>query len=279
MPLCQDEPFVISDPYASRDFYNTIARYYDAENEAMTDDLALYNELADESNGPILDVGCGTGRVSLHLAAGGHRVVGIDASVAMLERGRRKLKNRIDLADLVTFYEGNALDFQFPEKFRLVVIPYNTLMHFCTADDQMALIRHMGQLLDDDGLIVIDLPNAGEVFATLDDGSVTLERSFTEPESGNLVMQQSVSRINRTDQLQFITWIYDEIATDGVVRRTVAPLTLRYVFPTELDLLLRINGLECWQRFGDYDQEPFAEGCERLIMLARKTTRKAESKA
>ena len=51
--------------------------------------------------------------------------------------------------------------------------------------------------------------------------------------------------------------------------RTVAPLTLRYVFPAELDLLLQISGLERVERFGGYDQGPFEEGCERLIVMAR----------
>jgi hypothetical protein len=108
------------------------------------------------------------------------------------------------------------------------------------------------------------------MFATVDDGAVTLERTFIEPESGHLVMQQSVSTLNRTEQMQYITWIYDEIGANNVVQRTVAPLTLRYIFPTELDLLLQINGFERTERFGDYDQGPFEEGCERMITFARK---------
>ena len=259
----------VTDSHSSRDFYNTIARYYDAENEDVTADLQLYSDLADETGGPILDVGCGTGRVMLHLAMQGHRVHGIDTSSAMLERGRRKLKNRIDLEDLVTFYEGNALDFPLPAKYALILIPYNGLMHFRTTADQHRLLRHLAGVLDDGGLLVVDLPNAGETFATIDDGAVTLERSFIEAESGHLVMQQSVSTLNRTEQLQYITWIYDEIGADSVVHRTVAPLTLRYVFPTELDLLFQISGLEQVERFGDYEQGPFEEGCERLIVLAR----------
>src|SRR5579859_2621134 len=153
---------------ASRDFYNTIARYYDAENEAVTEDLDLYTELAESVDGPILDVGCGTGRVMLHLAMAGHRVRGIDLSAAMLERGRRKLKNRIDLADEVEFYEGNALDYPFADKFALTIIPYNGLMHFRSVDDIRALLRHLANCAAADGEIVIDLPNAGESFATLD---------------------------------------------------------------------------------------------------------------
>jgi len=255
----------------SHDFYNTIARYYDAENEYMTDDLPLYSAWAEQAGSPILDIGCGTGRVMLPLADEGYEVRGVDTAREMLERGRRKLKQRVDLADRVKFYEGNALEYAYPEQYGLILIPYNGLMHFRTSADQQALLRHLHGALKNDGLLMIDLPNAGETFASLDDGAVTLERSFVEPESGNLVMQQSVSELDRAEQLQKITWIYDEIGPDRVLRRTVALLTLRYVFPTELELLLQLTGFNLVERYGNYDESPFENGCERLIVVARKT--------
>src|SRR5262249_62367051 len=104
----------------------------------------------------VLDVGCGTGRVMLHLATAGHRVYGIDLSAAMLERGRRKLKNRIDLADQVTFNQGNALDYAFSEKYALTIIPYNGLMHFRSVDDIRTLLRHLADCASKDGLLAID---------------------------------------------------------------------------------------------------------------------------
>ena len=68
-------------------FYSTVARFYDAENRDKTDDLALYSRLAAECEGGILDVGCGTGRVLIHLAGeAGYRVCGIDNDSRMLAR-------------------------------------------------------------------------------------------------------------------------------------------------------------------------------------------------
>jgi SAM-dependent methyltransferase len=265
----------MADLHTSTDFYDTIARYYDAENEDMTDDLQLYSTLAEHTGGPILDIGCGTGRVMLHLASEGYHVDGLDTSKAMLERGRRKLKNRIDLQELATFHEGDAISYPLPESYALILIPYNGLMHFRTTQDQIALLQHLANFLADDGLLVIDLPNAGEMFATVDDGALTLERSFVEPDSGHMVMQQSVSVLNRTEQLQYITWIYDEIGANNVVQRTIAPLTLRYVFSAELDLLLQVSGLRRIDRYGDYDQGPFEEGCPRLIVTAGNVAEKS----
>jgi len=251
-------------------FYDTVARYYDAENEFMIEDLDFYSMLAESHGDPILDIGCGTGRVTLHLAGLGYCVHGVDVSRAMLNRAQRKVAGRADLRDQVTFFEGDALTYPFTEMYSLILIPYNGFMHFRDPDAQIGVLNHLSRFLKDDGLLVFDLPNAGDHFASADDGAVTLERSFIEPESGNLVMQQSVSQIDRVEQLQHITWIYDEIERDGRLKRTVAPLVLRYTFAAELDLLLNVAGLERVNRFGDYDEGSFEDGCPRLLVTARK---------
>jgi SAM-dependent methyltransferase len=248
-------------------FYNTIARYYDAENEFMVDDLPMYSTLAEEYGGPILDVGCGTGRVAFHLAAEGHAVDGIDFAEAMLARGERKLKGRADVRERVRLFRGNAANYAFPRKYNLILLVYNCLLQLTTQAEQIALLKHLRGFLAPNGVMVLDLPNAGEAYAGVDDGAVTLERSFVEPESGNLVMQQSVSTLNRAAQTQDIRWIYDEIMPDGVLKRTMAPLTLRYVFPAEFDLMAQLLGLRVLERYGDYEGSPFEEGSERLVVI------------
>lgn len=253
-------------------FYDTIARYYDAENASMTADFALHSELADEYGDPVLDVGCGSGRVMLHLAREGFRVVGVDYSEAMLARGRQHAARLPDdVRARVTFVHGDALHATIPGgPFRLISVPYNGFMHFQTLDDQLTALRHFRALLADGGALLLDLPNAGEAFGTQDDGALVLERTFHEPESGNLVMQQSVSELDRAEQQLHVTWIYDEVRGDGAVHRTLAPLVLRYVFPGELRLLLAATGFHLVALYGSYDQEPFEDGSPRMIVVAEK---------
>ena len=252
-------------------FYERIARFYDAENADMVEDLGLYDELAAEYGDPILDVGCGTGRVMLHLAAEGHRVVGVDHAAAMLARGQRRLDATPELVPHVTFVQGDVLDADLPETpYKLVIVPYNGFMHFNEQASQLAALRRFHAALEPGGLLVLDLPNAGEAFGTQDDNALALERTFIEPETGHLVMQQSVSTLDRVAQQLHITWIYDEIGAEGVVQRTLAPLLLRYVFAAELDLLLAAAGFEKVTAYGDYDQEPFEDGSPRMIVLAER---------
>lgn len=249
-------------------FYDTIARYYDPENDDVVADLALYSELADETDGLILDVGCGTGRVTFHLATEGHQVHGIDRSPEMLVRARHKQAQRPDLRDRCTLIDGDILTDSFPGHYDLIILPYNTFMHLHAEGEQQHVLNRLAQVLTDSGRLVIDVPNAGEAFAAEHDGAITLERTFTEPETGHLVMQQAITRLDRTEQLQYITWIYDEIDPAHIVRRTIAPLTLRYVFPREMDLMLAAAGLVRIERYGDYDQSAFEDGCSRMVVIA-----------
>lgn len=252
-------------------FYDTIARFYDAENLEMTDDLPFYSDLAEIYGGPILDVGCGTGRVMLHLVQEGHVCVGVDTSPQMLERAQRKVETTMpDLMGLATFVQGDIATHQASTPYQMILLPYHTFMHFQDQATQLAVLRQLVANLADDGVVVFDLPNAGEAFATQDEHTIALDRTFIDPESGHLIMQQSVSILNRVTQQLHITWIYDEVAPDGTLKRTVAPLTLRYVFYSELQLLTALCGLECIEVYGDYDHQSFEDGSPRMLVVARK---------
>lgn len=250
-------------------FYATIARYYDSEHADKTEDLILYSELAEQFGAPILIVGSGTGRLMLHLAQEGYPVHGIEIEPAMLDRARAKRDALPHLHDLLTFHQGDALKIALDGKFKLAVIPYNTLMHFHEPAAQRTLLKRLREWVQPGGALVIDLPNAGEAFAAPDTEAVTLERTFLEEETGHLVMQQSVSRIDRAEQLMDVTWIYDEIGDEGELTRTVVPVLIRYFFLAEIRLLLEVCGFEIVDVFGDFDRSPFEDGAPRMVIVAK----------
>lgn len=250
-------------------FYATIARYYDSEHADKDEDFAFYSALASEQDGPVLIIGSGTGRIALQLAQEGHTVHGIEIERAMFERARAKLTAHPHLKDRLVFHHADARTLDLPRSFALVIIPYNTFMHFLTQDDQLALLRRIKGWLTDEGALALDLPNAGEAFASQDTEAVVLERTFLELESGHLVMQQSSSRLDRVEQLMDVTWIYDEIGEEGQVHRTVVPVQIHYFFLTELTLLLKASGLQVEEVYGDFDGMPFVDGCPRMIVVSR----------
>jgi SAM-dependent methyltransferase len=250
-------------------FYATIARYYDSEHHDKDEDLPFYSDLLEDQGSPALIIGSGSGRVLFHLARQGYDVHGIEAETAMFERGLRKLAALPHIRKHITMSNQNVFDVQIEGRFKVGIIPYNTLMHFHEQDAQLALLKRLRTWIEPSGVLAIDLPNAGDVFGTLDNAAVTFERSFVDLETGHMVMQQSVSELDRTEQLMHVTWIYDEIDEDGVVKRTVAPVINRYFFFAELRLLLAASGFEEVLVYGDFDYSEFADGAPRMIVLAK----------
>jgi len=250
-------------------FYTTVARYYDAENADKTDDIEFYRELSEEYPGPILDVGCGSGRVVLPLARDGLTVHGMDNNTTMLDRARRRVRMQPEAYETLTLHEGDILTEPLPDvAFGCVLLTYNLLMHFHTQESQLALLARMREVISPDGVLVVDLPNAGEMFATPDSDAITLERTFLDPETGHMVMQQAVAALDRATQFMRVTWIYDEVTGDGTLKRTVAPTRFRYIFPYELQLLLKVSGFRVEQMYGDVDGSPYEDACPRMVVLA-----------
>lgn len=252
-------------------FYETVARYYDAETGHKTDDLILYSQLAEAYGGPIFEVGCGTGRVLLHLAQEGYTVHGIDTSEAMLDRLENKLRAFPHLADLVTYTHGSVLAYEGQANhYNMALLTYNAMMHFHDQDAQLMLLQRLHHLLTDDGLLVIDLPNAGETFVTQDTDALVLDRTFIDDDTGHMVMLQSVSYLDRTQHLMQVQWIYDEITEDGIVKRLHVPHVLRYYFYPEMTLLLEKAGFRIVEVFGSVEEDPFEDGCERMVIYAQR---------
>lgn len=251
-------------------FYATIARYYDAEHQDKTDDLELYSELAAEHGEPIFEVACGTGRVLLHLAQAGYEAHGIDIEPAMLDRARHKADALPeDVRSRLRFFQGDVLKFDTEQRYPLLILSYNALLHFHEQDDQLALLRRLRRWITDDGLLVIDMVNPGDSFGAQDTDALLLEKTFLDPDSGHLVMQSSVSSLDRTEQLLRVTWIYDEVTADGTVKRTFAPVVYRYIFYYELRLLLLLAGFEVDGVYGGTEFEPYEDGCDRMVVLAK----------
>ena len=249
-------------------FYTTVARFYDSENADKTDDLEMYSRLAAEHHGEILDVGCGTGRVLLHLAREGRPVQGIDNDRAMLDRLDAKLEREPQLKDLLAYARGDILEHQWDRKFSLILLTYNALMHFHQQAVQIALLQRLRACLAGGGLLVIDLPNAGPAFAAADSDALTFERSFLDRETGHLIMLQSVTYLDRAEQLLTVEWIYDEIDGGGALKRLIAPHKLRYYFLPELQLLLERSGFDLRAVYGDAEGAPYDADSERMIVHA-----------
>jgi SAM-dependent methyltransferase len=249
------------------DSYTSIARFYDLENADFTEDLPLWADLARERGGPILELGCGSGRVALHLAREGCEVTGVDSSPAMLALARSRLERQPSIAGRIKLLAEDFRSLRLGRTFPLILLPFNTFAHMIDPADVHATLKMIALHLPPGGRAAFALPNPIPIYGDPPE-SLVLERTFRDEARQVNVQQFSSLRVDRAAQLGYITWIYDEIDSAGTVTRTTIPMTLRYFFPKELAVLFQHAGLRLLHEWGDYDRSPFTEDSPVLIAVA-----------
>lgn len=249
--------------------YDALAHYYDAMHAGLREDIPLALDLARRSDGPILELGCGTGRLLLPLARAGQEIVGVDNSPEMLARARSLLAQEpAAVRARVTLVEGDILDL--PEAvqdraFGLVLLPYNTLLHFRAAA-VVTIFRQVARLLGPEGLLLVDTLAPFGLDEGLDTAVPVLEAVLPDEESGAMLEQWSETRVDTAAQTMYVRWHFRQ--PDAPAADETVAMAYHYLYPHQLDLLLRQGGLVLTHMFGDYERTPLTEDSERLLVLA-----------
>ena len=251
------------------DDFDIFARFYDPDLGDLDADLQMYRQFAARCDAPILELGCGTGRVLIPLARQGYRITGIDASAAMLDRAREKVAVEA-LHERVTLVEQEMGELELEERFNLAFAALNSFAHLHTTDDQLAALARIRHHLNPGGLLVLDMFNPDLARLLDTSGQVALARVMDGPGEDQRTMRFYTDEVDLGRQIIHTTYIVDEIDAEGQVRRTLFPFSLRYVFRYELELLLRHAGFEVEAFYGSYDLEPFSGQSEKLIAVARR---------
>jgi SAM-dependent methyltransferase len=191
--------------------------------------------------GTALELGIGTGRVALPLAARGVRVHGIDASQAMVDRLREKPGGDQVQVILGDFADVSGVD----GRFRLIYVVFNTFFALLTQDDQVRCFSHVAVHLDPGGAFVIEsfVPDP-----SLFDRGQRVSATRVEAER----VQLDATRHDAATQQ--VTSQHVLIGKEGIV---LLPVQLRYAWPSELDLMARLAGLRLLARYGGWRREPF----------------------
>jgi len=251
--------------------YDQIAHLYDQIHSGFTEDVDFLIEQKNDLVEPILELGCGSGRILLALAQAGLRIIGIDNSLAMLVRARQKLEKQPQaVRKLVTILEGDISSFTLPEKFGTAICSHNTLYHL-PESERIACFRSIHQHLKPGGIIFIDQDNPFKVADPVDDGLILLERRIKDTEGGNILLHFASSRVDPTAEKCYLTWIYDESPiAGGPVSRIVVDTTFHIVSRHQLELELERTGFALKAVYGDYQKQPYTEDSQRLLVLAEK---------
>lgn len=251
------------------DPYHDIAAYYDLEHDGIVDDAELYVAIADQVDGPVLELGCGSGRLLVPLAKGGHQVTGIDRSATMLTRARSRLLRVPDIGNRVILSQGDmeALDRTPGGPFGLVLYGLNSLMHLESSAAQLTSLRAARSIMLPGGQLIIDTMNPTPQYLT-ELGRGVIHEWTTEIEDGDTLDKWSIRQIDPVGQtIATILW-YDRLDASGHLTRCRTEFILRYVYASELTLMLELAGFRDIRIFGSLDLEPLDESSERIFIIA-----------
>jgi SAM-dependent methyltransferase len=253
-------------------FYALSSTSYDEDYAALgyTEDIAFYRDLAVETGGPVLEMGCGTGRILLPIARAGIRIHGLDLSVDMLAVLRRRLESEpADVRERITLSQGDVRDAQVPGKFALVTAPFRVVQHLLTRDDQRAWLRNVKRHLAPGGTLVFDVfqPDFSRFIAP---SEWSLEIDRTDPQTGHRMRRYARTIPHNALQLVDVEMRY--VAEDAVgktLSQHEGAFTFRWYTRGELENLLELEGFVVLDYWGSFQREPFGEASKQQIILAR----------
>lgn len=247
------------------DDYSILAVFYDAVYAVRTHDIAFYVAMAHEGKGPILEVGCGTGRIALPLAETGHEIHGLDASPSMLQILRGKLSERPELK--LHLHEGDMRDFDLGKKFAQIFIPFRAFLHNDTIDDQLAVLRCLHRHLLRDGRLILDVFAPSYRLMSNDKAQVSLPAHHLP--DGRIITVMDYATYTHKDQRLDVERHLDTVYPDGTLKRTIEHFHLRYIFRYEMELLLRHSSFHLETVYGDFERRPYDYHSGEMIFVAR----------
>jgi SAM-dependent methyltransferase len=250
------------------DINNNLSEYadpeiYDLENRDFEPDGLFFLDYARKLKGKVLELGCGTGRVTIPLAQQNVDITGLDVVPAMIERAKQKageLPIQWILADI--------RHFQLKDMFRLIFETGSVFQHLLTRFDQESYLAGVREHLEENGLFIFALMFPHHDMLT----SEETEKDWFQYEDhhGHMIRVSGTEFYDPIRQVKLETAYRRWVDESGQEMLKIAPLSLRYTFPQEIRTLLHYNRFEIAEQFGDWDCSPLTDKSRLMIFVCKK---------
>jgi SAM-dependent methyltransferase len=246
----------------SEKYYRDTAKFYDPF--ATRPDEPFYKEMAKRYGSPILEMGSGTGRISLLLAEERHEIVGLELSPEMLQIAKEKLsKLPSEVRSRVTLILGDITDFDLDKTFKMVIVP-SSFKFLLTRDEQLDCFKYAKNHLDDDGVFILDL-YPGEVLEE--------EESFTTDPyeiDGAMVTKYYEYSNNLENRVRHWKVVIEISHPSEDVEQIETESITSLMTSQEADELLDEAGFVITEEYGDWEFGQYTSESWRRILILRK---------
>jgi SAM-dependent methyltransferase len=241
-------------------------RHYDELNRSLAlADVPFYVDEAKRAGGPMLELACGTGRVTIPIAQSGVEIVGLDQSASMLAYARSKAA---DAGVNITWVEADCRQFELSRKFALIFMAFNSMQHLHDHESLAALFGNVRKHLAEGGRFIFDVFNPSIAILNRDPSQRYVERQYEDPDGRGTITLEQTAVYDDAAQVNRITWYF---SLPGEKDFRVEQLPMRCFFPQELDLLVRANGFAIEEKFSNFERKPFAGGGMKQVVVCKMT--------
>ena len=225
-------------------------------------DLAYWRGQCDKYGSPVLELACGSGRLTIPLAEAGVDIEGLDIAPAVLALARERSEAR---GLKLPWHQADAADFTLGGKFSFIFLPNNSVAHLLTWQDFSSCLACVRRHLAGGGRFALGYFNPSLALLTRDPSARFPAGEFLHPDTGEPVVVTETAAYDASTQINHLRWFWR--FADG--QETVSDLPMRVYFPQELDALLSLAGFVIEEKYGGYDLSPFTSASQKQLIVAR----------
>ena len=237
------------------------ANVYDGMNNDLTD-LKFYKKwLPKKKETRILELCCGTGRLTLPIAKDGYKISGVDITSSMLDQANAKA---LEAGLTIDFIKADIRTLDLPKKYDLIFIPFNSIHHLYQNDDLFQVFNVVKSHLKENGLFLLDCYNPNIQYIIEGEKEQKEIAEYITKDGRKILIKQKMhyenkTQINRIEWHYFINNKFDSIQN----------LDMRLYFPQELNSYLEHNGFKIIHKFGNFKEEEFNNSSEKQIFVCK----------
>ncbi|MCA0151654.1 class I SAM-dependent methyltransferase [Winogradskyella vincentii] len=237
------------------------ASIYDGMNTDLSD-LQFYKRwLPKTKDALILELCCGTGRLTLPIAKEGYNITGVDFTASMLDQAKVKASNE---GLVIKFIEADMRYLDLQDKFDLIFIPFNSIHHLYKNEDVLNAFNAVKKHLKPKGLFILDCFNPNIQFI-VDGGKELKQISSYITEDGRKVDIKEIMHYENKTQVNRIEWHY---YINGEFD-SVQNLDMRMFYPQELNSYLEMSGFNILNKFGNFKEDEFNDTSDKQIFVCQ----------
>lgn len=253
--------------------YDLIAKYYDLRPRGSQKEINFYINEARRSRGPVLELGCGTGRITTPIAHAGINILGVDESAKMLKIAKSKTELLGRHKKCIAFSKQNMEDFKSHKLFSLIIIPYKTFLYLTKPEDQVACLGNCFRHLKRNGKLIIDIysPRLDVINHCLTQKSKWEYVETLIDKKNKLTIKRYDKRVYRPEiQVLEQTSKYIEYNQNHKEMRQIKMRTTsRYIFRYEMEFLLKLAGFEKIFLYGSFNKEKYTNRSKTMLWIAQ----------